>query len=154
MKNTFDSNILRGNLLKKLNLKSYDQLNKAKFADSIGVQHDAIKKLTSGATQNPGIKTIIAVAQGLGCSIDELVGHKVSNQINSPLVSNVLEFNKNLFDTTLMHIFLYIEKEQINPLMGQILHPFDNIYDYSFRRNLKEPDSNFADWIMNSTFKS
>jgi transcriptional regulator with XRE-family HTH domain len=154
MENIYDNNILRGNLLKKLNLKSYDQLNKAKFAESIGVQHDAIKKLTSGATQNPGIKTIVAMAQGLGCSIDELVGYKVQNKTDSALLSNTLEFSKTLFDTTLIHIFLYIEKEGLNPSMGQILNAFDNIYDYSFRRNLSEPDSNFADWIINSTFKS
>lgn len=153
MKNIYDNTILRENLLKKLNLKSYDQLNKAKFADSIGLQHDIIKKLTSGATQNPGIKTIMAVAQGLGCSIDELVGNKVQNQTNSPLISNDLAFNKALFDTTLMHIFLYIERKGLNPSMGQILHVFDNIYDYSFRRNLNEPDANFADWTINSTFK-
>jgi len=150
----FNNNTLRDNLLKKLNLKSYDQLNKAKFADSIGVQHDAIKKLTSGATVNPGIKTIMAIAQGLDCSIDELVGHKVTNKIDSPLVSNSLNLNKSLFDTTLIHIFLYIERHNLNPTMGQILHAFDNIYDYSFRRNLNEPDSNFANWIINSTFKS
>ena len=154
MKNMYDNNILRGNLLKKLNLRSYDQLNKAKFADSIGLQHDIIKKLSSGATLNPGIKTVMAVAQGLECSIDELVGHKVTNKTNSPLVSDDLEFNKGLFDTTLMHIFLYIEKESLNPSIGQILHAFDNIYDYSFRRNLNEPDSNFANWIISSTFKS
>ena len=154
MKNMYDNNILRGNLLKKLNLKSYDQLNKAKFADSIGLPHDVIKKLTSGATQNPGIKTMIAVAQGLECSIDELVGHKFITKTNSFLISDNLDLNKGLFDTTLMHIFSYIERECLNPSMGQILHAFDNIYDYSFRRNLSEPDSNFANWIINSTFKS
>jgi transcriptional regulator with XRE-family HTH domain len=153
MENIFNDNNLRANLLNLLHIKSYDELNKARFAESAGLQHDAIKKLASGATQNPGIKTVVAIANTLGCSIDELVGHTPKEKTVSKIVSKDLEFNEPLFQSTVNCIFRYIKEQKLNPKIGKILHAFDNIYDYSFRRNLNQPDPNFADWVLNTSFK-
>ena len=153
MTGIYNNDTLRNNLLNVLDLKSYDQLNKAKFAESMGLQHDLVKKLISGTTKNPGIKTIVTIAHKLGCSIDELVGHKPKNNSTTNIISKNLEFNKILFESTLTYILDYIHNNQLKPNMGKILHVFDNIYDYSFRKNLNQPDTTFADWIMNYMLK-
>ena len=154
MTQSFDDSILRENLLKKLDLKSYDQLNKSKFAESVGLPHDSVKKLVSGYTKNPGIKTLMTIAQSFGCSVDELIGYKPKNHNVSKLVSQELTFNKKLFESTLIHTFLFIEKHNLSPSVGNIMYVLDNIYDYSFRRNLDQPDTEFSNWILNSNLKS
>jgi transcriptional regulator with XRE-family HTH domain len=153
MENTYNNDTLRANLLNLLNLKSYDQLNKAKFAESMNLQPDAIKKLTSGATQNPGIKTIVAIANKLGCSIDELVGYSPKQKTVAKIISKDLELNDKLFQSTVNFIFTYIHEKRLKPNVGKILHLLDNIYDYSFRRNLDYPDLDFANWIITAAFK-
>lgn len=153
MQETFNNDTFRTNLLNFLNINSYEHLNKAKFAESIGIQPDTIQKLTSGATQNPGIKTIVALADKLGCSIDDLVGYTPKNKGITNIVSSELKMNKVLFQSTINYIFTFIENNKIEPLTGQIINVLDNIYDYSFRRKLDYPDPEFSDWKIKSAFK-
>ncbi len=154
MENIFNHDRFRANLLNLLNIESYDHLNKAKFAESIGLQADAIKKITSGATQNPGIKTIVAIANKLGCSIDDLVGHTPKKTTTTEIVSKDLELNEDLFNSSISYIYNYINKHNLCPKIGEFLYILDSIYDYSFRRNLKQPDLEFANWIISATFKT
>lgn len=153
MENIFNNETFRANLLNLLNLKSYDQLNKAKFAESMNLQPDAIKKLTSGGTQNPGIKTIVAIANRLGCSIDELVGYTPQQKNMAKIISRDLEFNEILFNATFNYIIHYIKDHQLKTSIGKILNVFDNVYDYSARRGLNQPDQKFAEWIITNEFK-
>ena len=95
----------------------------------------------------------MAIAQGFGCSVDELIGYKPKNHNVSKLVSQELPFNKKLFESNLIHTFLFIEKHNLSPSVGNIIYALDNIYDYSFRRNLDQPDTDFSNWILNSNFK-
>ena len=87
MNENFDTQDLRQNILRILNINSFSEINQAKFADSAGVSRNHMLKVLSGDTNNPGIKTVIAIAKRLNCSIDELVGHKSSKTQASDLLS-------------------------------------------------------------------
>ena len=152
MKLIYDNSVLIDNILTKLDLKSYDTLNKARFADSIGIKHDHIQKVISGHTKNPGIKTILAIAQGLECSVDELLGYQHKSIVSHEFLSKDLLSDKKLVVSILDYIFSYTKKNNITPKMSDVIRLLDNIYDYSFRRNLTHLDTKFSEWIIFNTF--
>lgn len=51
------------------------KLTISKLSDQSNIPEDTIKSIRSGKTKNPGIQTIIRLADALDCSIDELIGH-------------------------------------------------------------------------------
>ncbi|MCI6676295.1 MAG: helix-turn-helix transcriptional regulator [Clostridiales bacterium] len=51
------------------------KLTISKLSDQSNIPEDTIKSIRSGKTKNPGIQTIIRLADSLDCSIDELIGH-------------------------------------------------------------------------------
>lgn len=153
-KNKFSYNgtLFRENILKNMGLQNHKHLNKAQFAEKAGLHHDVIKKVTTGGIENPGIKTVAAIAQAIGCSVDALIGYTPKNNgINNKIVSAALPFNKSLFDAVLIHIYMYLEKNNICANLGQLIHCIDSIYDYSARRDSHSPDINFANWVLETT---
>lgn len=59
-------------------MKSH-KLTISKLSDQSNIPEDTIKSIRSGKTKNPGIQTIIRLADALDCSIDELIGHHSSH---------------------------------------------------------------------------
>ena len=153
MDEKFDSQDLRQNILRILNINSFSEINQAKFADSAGVSRNHMLKVLSGDTNNPGIKTIIAIAKRLNCSIDELVGYISTKNTNSDLLSKDLHLDANLLNNSFDYILSYIKKNNLKPNINAFIIALDNIYEYSFRRNLSHPDLKFSKWILNSTFE-
>ncbi|WHA05645.1 helix-turn-helix transcriptional regulator (plasmid) [Candidatus Bandiella numerosa] len=150
---TYNGALFRENILKNMGLQNHKHLNKAQFAEKAGLQHDVIKKVTTGGIENPGIKTVAAIAQAIGCSIDTLIGYAPKdNNFNNKLVSAELPLNRPLFDAILIHIYIYLEKNNISANLRQLLHCIDSIYDYSARREANSPDINFTNWVLDSTF--
>ena len=152
MNENFDTQDLRQNILRILNINSFSEINQAKFADSTGVSRNHMLKVLSGDTNNPGIKTIVAIAKRLNCSIDELVGHKSSKTQASDLLSKDLNINFDLLKNSFDYVISYAVNNNISPTFNDIIAALDNIYDYSFRRNLTHPDLKFSKWVLNSTF--
>lgn len=152
MSNIYDSKTFQKILLKKLNINSFNNLNKAKFADAIKMEHNTIQKLVSGATKNPGIKTIMAVAKGLNCSIDELVGNNIFTANNNSLLSNELSFDNTVFKKIFVAVSVYIEEKKLDPPMKKVFYAIDTIYDYSLRRNHNELDNSYVTWVLENTF--
>lgn len=149
---TYNGSLFRENILKNMGLQHHRHLNKAQFAEKAGLQHDVIKKVTTGGIENPGIKTVAAIAQAIGCSVDALIGYTPKNSsITNKIVSAELPFNKTLFDAVLIHIYMHLEKNNISANLGQLIHCIDSIYDYSARRDTNSPDINFANWVLDST---
>jgi transcriptional regulator with XRE-family HTH domain len=153
MNKDFDTQDLRQNILRILNINSFSEINQARFADSAGVSRNHMLKVLSGDTNNPGIKTVVAIAKKLDCSIDELVGHKFSKSSSSNLLSKDLNLNVDLLKNSFDYVISYIQNNNISPTINSVVAALDNIYDYSFRRNLTHPDLKFAKWILSSTFE-
>lgn len=149
----YDGTVFRENILKNMGLQHHKHLNKAQFAEKAGLHHDVVKKVTTGGIENPGIKTVTAIAQAIGCSIDSLVGYTPrSSAPSSKIISAELPLNKTLFDSVLIHIYMYLEKNQVSANLGQLIYCIDNIYDYSARRENNTVDISFANWIMDRKF--
>ena len=149
----FNPQNFRQNILKKLNINSFLEINQAKFADSAGVSKNHMLKVLSGDTNNPGIIVISSIAKRLDCSIDELVGHEYSKDPSSNLLSKDLNFNIDLFKNSFDYVTTYIAKNNISSNFNDVITVIDSIYDYSFRRNLPHPDQKFSKWILSSTFE-
>lgn len=58
------------------NMMKSRKLTISELADESNIPEDTIKSIRSGKTRNPGIQTIIRLADAMQCSIDELIGHK------------------------------------------------------------------------------
>jgi transcriptional regulator with XRE-family HTH domain len=153
MNEKFDTLDLRQNILRILNIHSFSEINQAKFADSAGVSRNHMLKVLSGDTNNPGIKTVVAIAKRLNCSLDELVGYKSTQNTHSDLLSKDLHLNANLLNNSFDYILAYIQKNNLKPNINAFITALDNIYEYSFRRNLSHPDLKFSKWILSSTFE-
>ena len=153
MDEKFDIQDLRQNILRILNINSFSEINQAKFADSAGVSRNHMLKVLSGDTNNPGIKTVVAIAKRLNCSLDELVGYKTTKNTHSDLLSKDLHLNANLLNNSFDYILSYIQKNNLKPNINAFITALDNIYEYSFRRNLSHPDLKFSKWVLSDTFE-
>ena len=61
------------------NMMKLRKLTISELADESNIPEDTIKSIRSGKTRNPGIQTIIRLADAMQCSIDELIGHKLNS---------------------------------------------------------------------------
>ena len=104
-----------------------------KLAEKSGVPKATIDKITSGSTTNPNFDTVWALAEALGCSVDDF---KQKEKASDPKVSES-EAEINKVAELLYHAFLeagLVEKGQnltakqiafIDGLVG-IIHAFFN----------------------------
>ena len=58
------------------NIMKSQKLTINQLANLSGIPEDTIKSIRSGKTKNPGIQTIIRLANAMHCSIDELIERK------------------------------------------------------------------------------
>ncbi len=77
------------------NIMKSQKLTIAQLAELSNIPEDTIKSIRSGKTKNPGIQTLISLANAMHCSIDELVGRDLSNSEEAEFISSWRKLNNH-----------------------------------------------------------
>lgn len=147
--------MLKDNLAKKMDEKG-DGFRCSVLSRKTGIPHETILQILKGNTKNPGVFTIAKIADELGCSIDELVGRTSKADSLSILHSANTNFDENLFSDVCDYVINLVKeklkKDDSNIKLKIIIDIIDSIYDYSYKKNPKVLDTQFADWYCQTYF--
>ena len=129
--------------------------NKAQFAVDIGMERQTLMNFVKGRVKNPGVLTLVPIADYFGVSLDELIGREnpgKSFRIKPSFLSQDIEFNEKLFVQISDVVCSCIGENNISISFDKVLSGIDAIYDYSTKQKMNEPDMRFAKWIMERLF--
>lgn len=119
-----------------------------------GLKESSVKNILSGRSNNPGIEVVIAIAEALDCSVDELIGRSTSRSSN---VNNIVEdhktktsltWNAELYQDCVREVEKYLQSQNFNPSNEQILYFIKEAYTYSTQADNNQADLRFIKWII------
>ena len=120
----------------------------ASFERKVGVDRAAIYNILRGSSKNPGIVTVIKIADVLDCSLDELLDRKNFRPSNA---NKNYAYNNTLFHECCDFITKYFLNNQTNNAkLSDVQKYLEEIYSYSIENNIESVDSRFANWLLKS----
>jgi transcriptional regulator with XRE-family HTH domain len=141
--------MLKDNLAKKMDEKG-DGFRCSVLSRKTGIPHETILQILKGNTKNPGVFTIAKIADELSCSIDELIGRTPKTTTLTTLHSANANYDENLFSNVCDYVINLVKEklkqDNSNIKLSTIIDIIDSIYDYSYKKNHKAFDTQFADW--------
>lgn len=109
-----------------------------------GLNQSFVSNFLHDRSKNPGIDSIIKIAEALGVTVDELLGKKVTNKNYDSVIKR-----NDIFSQSAKHILRFIENKPNNSFTPDKI--FDAIYEvYTFSLKDGKFDKEFADWFINS----
>lgn len=132
---------LKQNILKATKEKGWSL---RKLERDAGLHKNFINNFLYNRSKNPGIDSIIKIANALNASIDELIGRE------SKYAPYGLEINnKEMLSKVTNYLLQAIQNQQnIKIQWEQFFHAIHQIYNYSLKKNTFDQD--FADWFVSS----
>jgi transcriptional regulator with XRE-family HTH domain len=122
-----------------------------------GLKISAVRNILLGKSKNPGVEILIAIANTLECSVDELLGKNLSN--SKQLSGNLSPHQKDqelcvwkhdLYKDSLRSAQNHIEKHKLSPTSEQMLFFVREIYFYSLNSTDNIADQRFTKWIIDN----
>ncbi len=139
------------NLQEQIEVRMQDKnLNARELERRAGLKISAVRNILSGASKNPGIEVIAAIAKLLDCSTDELLGIPQEKSKSEPKQKLISVWDYNLYETCLKEVHNYLQSKGLKPQAEQILFFIREAYIYSLEGNDKKPDLRFIKWIVDS----
>ena len=111
-----------------------------------GVKPSAVQNIVYGRSKSPGINTIRAIAQALECSIAELIGSEASPSIENPSITR--QWDIDLYVASLNTVFNLSKDRNSTLSSNDLFFCTEEIYRYSLAADKKQPDQDFAKWIL------
>lgn len=131
---------LKKNILEytKENQTAYSRLERL-----AGLPQNFISNVLYNKSKNPGIESIIKLADALDTSIDTLVGRK---KRNANLPGEIVIENKTMFKEIVLLILQYTENHMSKISSTELFKAITNIYSYSIDKN--KVDKEFINWYL------
>ncbi|MFA6420588.1 MAG: helix-turn-helix transcriptional regulator [archaeon] len=133
--------LLKQNLLRMTKEKG---LSISKLERDAGLHKNFINNFLYDKSKNPGIESIIKIANVLDASIDELIGKEPEHQLYNLEITR-----KDIFLEVANYLLKFIQTEQNTKIsLEQFFNAVSQIYAYSLKKDMF--DKEFADWFINS----
>lgn len=129
-------------LMKERNI-SINQLER-----SPGVKASSVQNIIYGRSRNPGVKTLRAITDALGCEVEDLFN---VNEISIPLKLTSIEdtqFNWSLYLDVIRALEIQCNELGITLSKDQGLVVADEIYQYSLQAGHSQADLHYTKWIL------
>lgn len=119
------------------------------FEKKAGVGNAVVNRILDDKVKNPGIETILKIADVLNCSLDELFNRNQSFKKHILNIDTELPYNNELFRSICLYTVHFIELYRINHLtLQQVGLVIEEIYKHCLDRKLSLIDTKFADWFL------
>ncbi len=126
-------------------------LNARELERRAGLKISAVRNILSGASKNPGIEVIAAIARLLNCSTDELLGlEQEKSKLESQKQKTITTWDYSLYENCLKEVQNYLISKNAKPQAEQILFFVREAYTYSLEGKDKKADIRFIKWIIDS----
>lgn len=117
------------------------------FERKAGLKLNAVQNILSGRSQNPQMSTIVAIANALGCSLDDLTGGSIDKKIPQESKEIMLS-NRTLLTDIFAYLKDHLVTEDIERGSHQIFEAIQEIYLFSEKNNEGVLDERFAQWWL------
>lgn len=129
-----------------------------------GLKRSAVQNILHGKSKKPSAEILCAITRVLGCSIDDLIGQKLSNYPPSletakylsrgisDIAENRTNFNSELYIHAAKIAAKIFKRHQLNPIHTIALNYINEIYQYSMNSKQENIDECFALWLYEKLF--
>lgn len=118
-----------------------------------GLKPSAVQNIIYGRSKNPSLFLIQAIANTLGCNLEDLLGEeiyepvpKTTSQRTDPKENK--EWNQELYLKCFEAVHSITNQRNIVVEKSKILNLVDAIYQYSLGNKSDLPDYYFANWLI------
>lgn len=111
-----------------------------------GLKPSAIHNILQGKSKRPAAEVLIAVAQELGCSVEDLVRENAGASTAS---SSAQKWSPDLYMNVFKTVQDIFNKKEIELKKSQVLEIVEEVYLYSVQGSLSVADKRFAEWLIN-----
>ncbi len=131
-------------------------LSPAALEKKAGLKRGVIGNILRGSSKNPTSETLVAIADILGCSLDDLLNRSPVKQREDSLFSLEKEmgvqlpktpWDADLYSKTVSAVILSLQTKNLSLSAEQAMILIKEVYQYSLSKNQHEVDKNFAEWL-------
>ncbi len=128
-------------LMKERNI-SINQLER-----SPGVKASSVQNIIYGRSRNPGVKTLRAITDALGCEVEDLFN---GTELSPLKLTSVIDaqFNWSLYIDVIRVLEIQCNELGITLSKDQGLVVADEIYQYSLQAGHSQADLHYTKWIL------
>lgn len=118
-----------------------------------GLKHSAIQNILHGRSKSPSISIIKSIAEGFGCSIEQLLSDDMilsnKSKSNSPpkTVTQAI-WQPKLFIKCLLATQEAFEQKGIVPSFDQAIASATEVYNYTINASTEIVDDRFVEWLI------
>lgn len=112
-----------------------------------GLKKNAVYNILKGISKKPSLETIQAISIALGCSINDLIEEREASMNDA---SEILEDPSFFVESAKLITLVLSEKDKAVPL-EVFCSMAQELYLFSFKKKLQNPDRDFAEWIVDKT---
>lgn len=129
------------------------QLTIAAFERLAGLHRNAVQQILKGQNKNPSLEVMQKVADALGCSVRQLIERSSIDdeelKVNQDITQEITKkLNSVLFEKTVALVLKLYHQLQVSHNFEQTLAIVKQVYLYSQKNNLENPDERFAGWVI------
>ncbi|WP_010303940.1 helix-turn-helix domain-containing protein [Candidatus Odyssella thessalonicensis] len=138
-------------IVKKLaNLIESAHMTPADLERRAGLSVSAVRNILIGRSKNPTMETLLAIANTLGCTVDELVRDQPPSipEPQSLQMNEQHPWVKRLAIDTIEFVDHYLNSKGYTPSFEEILFFIREIYTFSLGTEEKLVDKRFGEWFI------
>lgn len=127
-----------------------------------GLKRSAVQNILHGKSKKPSAEILYAITKVLGCSIQDLIGHKDTSNHSAFSQPNYLSTEDTTENNIPLNTDLYInagktaakifKSQNFNPNQTLALKYIQEIYQYSLNSKQEDIDQRFALWLFEKLF--
>lgn len=141
------SQILQSNIKKHLQLKN---LTAAELERRTGIPH-AVVNILHGRSKNPSLKTVHAIAQELGCSVEDLLSTQIKAAVTGEAVvteADQTSWDASLYLATVQLVLKHVENLVERPSLPRVTAWVNEAYSYGLGSPERKADERFIHWMI------
>lgn len=119
-----------------------------------GLKRGSIQNILDGKSSNPRIEIVMAIAEALNCTVDELLNKSASrsanNQAEEENSNKTIAWNSALYRDCIKEVENYLQVKNRNLSDEQILYLIKEAYTYSIQGESDKADLRFIKWFIDN----
>jgi transcriptional regulator with XRE-family HTH domain len=112
----------------------------------------AVVNILHGRSKNPSLKTVHAIAQQLGCGVEELLNQPLSTPVTKQNSANSV-WNADLYLETVKVLLESLKQHQMQPDLNWLHEAISEAYAYALGNPEQKCDSRFIRWLVEKKLK-
>ena len=133
------------------------KLNINALGKKAGLKRSAARNILLGYSKKPSADTLKAIADVLGCTVDDLIGSSSTNlnsffsKINTASQSSY-PWNEKLYLESMKVVTKILKAKKLDLKFEQVTSLIQETYKYSMSKKSEKIDQDFVNWVVDNNF--